>query len=171
MEKRKSPKFRPQKLHTVMLEGVTPDAPVENRHYTLTHSDRTGDLFLSIGLDYNQAQLSGLYTRYMRDEVLAQWLTTETSDGRIFELHAYVHVSGGRVHGRAKSRNQVFIRELPLALITIHYGDQILIKQFPELEKAAVYVHFESEDEKYHRIEPWGTWKDYEFIQPVGMRR
>lgn len=38
------------------------------RAYTLTHSDRTGDLFLSIGPKHDEAQVAGLYTRLMRDE-------------------------------------------------------------------------------------------------------
>jgi hypothetical protein len=49
------------------------------RCYTLTHSDTTGELFLTIGPDFDRAQISGLYTRLMRDEVLAEW--REDEDG------------------------------------------------------------------------------------------
>jgi hypothetical protein len=34
---------------------------------------QSGKLILSIGKAYNHPQISGLYTRLMRDEVLAEW--------------------------------------------------------------------------------------------------
>ncbi len=43
------------------------------RRYTLTHNDVTGALALSIGSEYNSAQLEGWYVRMIRDEVLAEW--------------------------------------------------------------------------------------------------
>ena len=43
------------------------------RKYTLTHSDFTGDLFLTIDKDYDKVALSNWYTKFMRDEVLAEW--------------------------------------------------------------------------------------------------
>ena len=43
-----------------------------------------------------RAQISGWYTRLMRDEVLAEWL--EDEDGPA--LHVYCHVSGGLVLDR-----------------------------------------------------------------------
>jgi hypothetical protein len=63
----------PEKLRVSYLTGARPDGPLVPRRYTLTHSDSTGNLYLTIGLDYNVKQISGLYTRIMRDEVLAEW--------------------------------------------------------------------------------------------------
>jgi len=85
----------PEKLHVKYLSGATADAPVAPWFYTLTHSDSTGDLFLSIGSDYDKKQISGLYTRLMRDEVLAE--LRKDSEG--FSLNVYCHVSGGFVFG------------------------------------------------------------------------
>jgi hypothetical protein len=62
----------PEKLHVKYLGGAAVDAPIAPRFFALTHSDSTGDLFLSIGSDYDKTQTSGLYTRLMRDEVLAE---------------------------------------------------------------------------------------------------
>jgi hypothetical protein len=62
----------PEKLHVKFLPGITPESLVTHRYYTLTHSDTTGDLFLSIGPSYDIKQISKLYTRLMRDEVLAE---------------------------------------------------------------------------------------------------
>jgi len=67
----------PNKLHVKYLNA---DASVFKvpRRYTLTHSDSTGDLFLTIGDDYDFKQISGWYTKLMGDEVLAEWLNDPT---------------------------------------------------------------------------------------------
>ncbi len=66
-------RLHPEKLHVCYLKGVGCDYPPVPRRYTLTHSDLTGDLYLSIGSDYNSRQISHWCTRLMRDEVLAEW--------------------------------------------------------------------------------------------------
>ncbi len=66
--------LKPSKLTVQFLPGAQPDGPILPRRYTLTHSDSTGELLLSIGLEFNRPQISGWYTRLMRDEVLAEWI-------------------------------------------------------------------------------------------------
>jgi hypothetical protein len=78
-------RLRPEKLHVRLAEGYPAEEPVTPRRYTLTHSDITGDLFLTIGPAFDQAQISGRYTRLMRDEVLAEWLEDEL----LPSLHVY----------------------------------------------------------------------------------
>ena len=63
-------RLRLEKLHVQFAAGVAPDGPITPRRYTLTHSDATGDLYLTIGPDYDRRQISGVYTRLLRDEVL-----------------------------------------------------------------------------------------------------
>ena len=94
----------PQKLHIKYLNDFAPDAQVAPRFYTLTHSDSTGDLFLSIGQCYDRKQISGFYTRLMRDEVLAEL----KEDQKGLSLNVHCHVSGGFVFGRAKWRYNIF---------------------------------------------------------------
>eukprot|EP00887_Chlorella_sp_A99_P001981 scaffold18.g1981.t1 len=67
------PPFDPSKLSIRYLPGALPTTLVTPRCYTLTHSDLTGNLTLSIGPHFNRAQLAGWYTRILRDEVLAEW--------------------------------------------------------------------------------------------------
>lgn len=43
----------PEKLHVDFRRGATPTGLKNPRRYTLTHSDLTGDLFLSVGMHYN----------------------------------------------------------------------------------------------------------------------
>jgi hypothetical protein len=148
--------LNPQNLQVKFAEGTTPDGPVTTRAYTLTHSDSTGDLFLTVGLQYDHRQISGWYTRLMRDEVLAEWQFEDKS-----ELHVHCHVSGGLVLGSAGWRDSIFRRHLPMVLETFRYGDQALFEAFPELNRASVKVHFHATQARYDRIEAWGKPGDY----------
>lgn len=148
--------LNPQKLQVKFAEGITPDGPVIPRAYTLTHSDSTGELFLTVGLQYDHRQISGWYTRLMRDEVLAEWQSEDRP-----ELHVHCHVSGGIVFGSAGWRDSILRRHLPLVLETFRYGDRALFKAFSELNLAPISVHFHATQERYDRIEDWGKPGDY----------
>jgi hypothetical protein len=147
----------PEKLHVKYLQDTTPDAPISPRFYTLTHSDLTGDLFLSIGRCHDVKSISGLYTRLMRDEVLAT--LKEDSDG--LSMIVQCHVSGGWIIGTAKWRYSIFRSELRLALEAIRYGDRALFDQDPRYDQIPVVVRFKSTNRRYDKTEPWGTLGDY----------
>jgi hypothetical protein len=149
--------LNPEKLHIRFLDGSTNDGPLNPRCYTLTHSDTTGELFLTIGPSYDHEQISGWYTRLMRDEVLAAWGKDEDK----MTLHVHVHVSGGLILGSAKWRDKIFRRHMPLVLEAFRYGDRDLVKKQPELEQALIKVHFHASTPKHDRIETWGTLGDY----------
>jgi len=149
--------MRPEKLHVRFTRGVTQEGPVTPRCYTLTHSDRTGELFLTVGSEYDMKQISGLYARLMRDEVLAEW--REDKDGPA--LHVTCHVSGGLVLGTAALRDFFFRKELPLALEALRYGDRKFFEAHPEMDRAPILVHFRSSRRRYHRLERRGTPADY----------
>ncbi|MEJ2241569.1 MAG: staygreen family protein [Candidatus Bathyarchaeota archaeon] len=146
-----------EKLQIKFLPGIDSTGPIDNRRYTLTHSDFSGDLFLSIGLEFDKQAISGLYTRLMRDGILAEWLKQEES----FSLHVYCHVSGGIILGTAGWRYSIFKRELPLVLKCICNGDTELFDKDPNLKNSIILVHFKSKNKKYNKVERWGTPKDY----------
>jgi hypothetical protein len=150
-------RLNPEKLHVTYLHGLKPDKLVLPRRYTLTHSDKTGELFLSIGSEYNTKQISKIYTRFMRDEVLAELSNT----GDNFSLGVHCHVSGGFVLGTAKWRYNIFKSELPLVLEAIRYGDRPLFEQNQELDKVPVLIHFHSTNSKLDKVENWGTMGTY----------
>ncbi|WP_246145484.1 staygreen family protein [Bacillus rubiinfantis] len=60
--------FNPEKLSVEYRDGITTTGPVIPRCYTLTHSDVTGDLFLTLGIQYAWGKINR-----MRDEVLGEW--------------------------------------------------------------------------------------------------
>lgn len=148
--------LNPDKLHVEFMDGTHPDGPVIPRVYTLTHSDVTGDLFLSIGQRYNTRQISGWYTRFMRDEVLAEWC-----DGEQPSLHVHCHVSGGLVFGSSAYRDSILRYHMPMVLQAFRYGDQGLINARPQLAQAPIYVHFHARQKKVDKTENWGVLDDY----------
>jgi hypothetical protein len=150
-------RLRPEKLHVQFADDTGPEGPVEGRRYTLTHSDATGDLFLTIGPDYDRQQISGWYVRLLRDEVLAEW--REGADG--LALHVHCHVSGGLVLGPTGWRYGIFRRELPLVLEAIRHGDRELFAAQPMLDQAPIMVHFHATQPRYDRVEAWGSPSDY----------
>jgi hypothetical protein len=150
-------RLRAEKLHVTFMRDTRPEGPLIPRAYTLTHSDLTGDLFLTIGPEHDWQQISGLHTRLMRDEVLAEWQENRESTA----LHVHCHVSGGVVLGSASMRLAIFKRELPLVLEAIRFGDRRFFAAHPERDQARILVHFHARQPRYDRVEPWGVPTDY----------
>lgn len=148
--------LNPEKLHVIFNPSVEPKKLKLPRNYTLTHSDSTGDLFLTISNDYDLKQISSFYTRFMRDEVLVEWQMKSTH----FELHFYVHVSGGFVFGWAGLRDKIFRHHLPLVFQAIIEGDKNLFENNPQLKESEIFVHFQSKNKKYNKVESFGKIKE-----------
>lgn len=143
--------LNPEKL-SVDFEGVTPTTPIIPRRYTLTHSDITAELFLTIGLKYAYDKIN-----QMRDEVLGEWIRI----GENYFYYVNLYVDGHLGPTVTAIRNAVFIRELPLALQAIRYGDDKFFSVYPELDDAPILVNFNSINPYFNRIENWGTFSDY----------
>ncbi|MYL72479.1 hypothetical protein GLW00_16655 [Halobacillus litoralis] len=142
----------PDKLFVEFRPGVTKNAPLLGRKYTLTHSDITAELFLTLGLTYAYDKIT-----QMRDEVLEEW---RIENGRPY-LYVYVYVDGQYGSHQSAVRNAIFRRELPLALEAIRYGDRYFFEAYPELDHAPIFIRFDSIDPRYNRYEYWGYPKDY----------
>jgi hypothetical protein len=146
--------FNPAKLTTQYLAPVTAFRPVEGRKYTLTHSDETGELFLSIGNQFNYSAIDPK----LRDEVIAEWVPKKGE----YILFGRVHVSEGEFDEKyAKVRYLIFNKELPLALSAMIFGDQYFFTNFPWLLDAPIYIHFESNFPQYNHIKRFGTPRYY----------
>ncbi len=146
-------RLRPEKLHVNRRIEESQQLP---RRYTLTHSDFTGDLHLTVAGEYDKKQVSGLYTRIMRDEVLAEWRMQEGTP----ILHIYCHVAGGLVFGGESMREGIFRREMPLVLEAIREGDSKFFNLNPEFDEASILIHFQKSGEDY-KIERFGKPSDY----------
>lgn len=139
----------PDKLYVELRNGVTKTEPLVGRKYTLTHSDITGELFLTIGMQYAFDKFSEL-----RDEVIAQWIMDDY-------LYLYVYVDGRFDSANSAMREEVFRRELPLALEAIRYGDRYLFNSYPYLDNASVWICFGSDNQENCQLEHWSYMKDY----------
>jgi hypothetical protein len=147
-----------EKVHISFLDGVSPQQLSFPRKYTLTHSDFTGEMFLSIGRKYNTKQYSGFYTRLMRDEVLGE--LKKDSEG--IALHVYGHVSGGCAFGGARWRNDLLHYHMPSVIEAFHFGERQMISLHPEIDTARVWIHFLSRLARYNRVEDWGIFSKYQ---------
>lgn len=123
------------------------------RRYTLTHSDESGEIYLVIDSDYHYEKLTDI-----RDELLAE---LKTDNGFDYYFCVYLRVDGVDGIKSAPKRNEIFKRELPLALSSIKYGDPYLFTAYPQLIQTPIYVYFQSEDPNFNRVEYYGTFMDY----------
>lgn len=57
-------RLNPDKLLVELRDGVTLTEPIIGRTYTLTHSDITADLFLTIGMQYTFDKISDLRMKF-----------------------------------------------------------------------------------------------------------
>lgn len=126
---------------------------LQPRRYTLTHSDETAELFLTVGPDFNCEKLSS-----QRDEVIGEWQTDSLGQ---YYFYIFIHVDN--VNGAISSvkRNEIFTRELPLALKAIKHGDPCLFLRYPQFLNAPIYVYFQSQDSSINRTECYGCFNDY----------
>jgi len=149
--------FDASKLHVTIGEDTQANGPVVPRRYTLTHSDLTGDLFLTIGPEHDRRALRALQVRLERDEVLAEWV----HDGDGYRLELQMMAQGGLpFFGTGTMRCNIFRRYRAMVLGAIRYGDQALAEANPELDHAPVIAQFRWRD-GHVDSEPWGRWGDW----------
>jgi len=144
-------KLNPEKLFVEYRQGVTPIEPIIPRRYTLTHSDITAELFLTIGEEFALDKINE-----MRDEVIAEW--RQNKKGYYYFVYLYVD---GKNNFIAKIRDSIFRRELPLALEAIRYGDSKFFEVHEELDYVPIIVKFYSQISDYNSLENWGSFSKY----------
>ena len=146
--------FTPEKLSVEFRNGMTPTGPLLPRHYTLTHSDTTAELFLTIGTHFAWDKVD----TKIRDEVFGIW----NIKGNQMFYDVYVYLDRGEYDlATVKKRNEIFRRELPLALTAIRYGDRMLFCKYPSLDYAVITVHFTSNYPPFSTQENWGNFINY----------
>jgi hypothetical protein len=146
--------FKPEKLSVQYLPPASIFNPIDNRKYTLTHSDTTGAMFLSIGCHFDLEKINPS----MRDEVLGEW---KRNLGQ-YTLTGKVYVSEGEFDQQLSNvRFMIFKRELPLALAAIVNGDKGFYTYHPWLLDAPIIICFESIFPEYQQTLYFGTPRQY----------
>jgi hypothetical protein len=154
------------KVHIRDTTGERDNLP---RRYTVTYSDRTADIFLSIGMEYDNEALGQAQTHERRDEVLA-----ELADGDQPRLRVTCLVSGEGQTGRGINpamRRRVFEGQMPFVLAIIRYGDRFFYERHPELDRASVCVEFRSSEPELHGTREYGRIGGYDVTRIAGESR
>lgn len=146
--------LKKDKLKVSFEDNIGKSRPIMPRKYTLTHSDETAELFLSIGNKYDLDKIN--YS--VRDEVLGSW---EKDDE--YYLLINIEVGNNNDINSIIKRDEVFRRELPLALTAIVYGDNLFLENNKELYDASVIIKFNCQIKEYDVLEKWGKIKDYKY--------
>lgn len=141
-----------EKVFTTFRPPTAATQPIMGRKYMITHSDDTGELYVTIGPAYAEDMVGEL-----RDEVRMTW----TMLGDNFVLLGEVLVSDPEFEENSKIRNEIFTREIPKALSAMRYGDRKLFEAFPALDKTPILVQFNSNLEEYHKLYHYGYVEDY----------
>ena len=145
-------RLNPEKLVTT-FSGVTPKNPIIPRKYTLTHSDLTAELFLTVG-----RQIAYETITPMRDEVVAKWRRFQNG----YALYGLVQVDA--LEGKksiSAARYKIFQQEMPLALEAIRFGDRKFFDTHPSLGNAPIWIVFASRYREYNEVQYWSTPNKY----------
>jgi len=150
------PIFDAAKLTVKFGDGTLTDGPLTSRCYTLTHSDRTGDLFLTVDAEYDRRALRALQVRLERDEVRGEWVITAEEP----RLDLHMMAQGGLpLFGSGAMRCRIFRHYRPMVLAALRHGDRAFAAAHPELDRAPVTARFHWRRGR-EETESWGTWGD-----------
>lgn len=143
--------FNPEKLFVRMIPPANSAQPINRRKYTLTHSDKTAEIFLDIGYGYNYDAIN----KTMRDEVLAEWRRTGSGG---FNLIGKAYVDGGEFsQEEAERRLNIFKKEMDTAIRAMVYGDQPFLRRYPILLDSPIYIEYESSFPLFQQTFYYGT--------------
>ena len=145
-------RFSPDKLETIFIEPITLYGPIKDRKYTLTHSDNTGVMFLTIANKYDYCAIN--YD--LRDEILGTWKTYDNS----YNLFFYAYI-GDLDYLDALYRYNIFKSHMNSALQAIIYGDRELLNKHKELLNTPIYIKFDSSIPIFNNYEFYGYVNDY----------
>jgi hypothetical protein len=142
----------------ITIRDTTGDAEALPRRYTLSHTDRTADLFLSVGTEYDREAVEQNQTGQMPAGLLAE-LTG--GDAPRLTVRCRDEGAGG----------QRLEKELPLALAVIRYGDRFFYERHPELDQAEVIVQSEATGPSAQEDREFGRVTDYRVTRIAGESR
>ncbi len=150
--------FNPNRLSVRLAEKSSAGDETTPRRYTLTHSDATGELFLTVDTDYDHEALSAFQARSMADEVLGEW--TEDESGPVLLLHCRAQ-GGLPIYGTASMRRRIFEGYMPLVIRALRYGDRTFVDAHPALDDAPVRVQYHYRNKRREDIAEQGRLGDY----------
>lgn len=149
-------KLDSSKLIIDFKKGISQSGPIVPRNYTVTHSDETGDILVTVAKEYDKTHITA-----KRDEVYGRW----REHGKDYALCLYLSVDGNeRDRNKIEQRNRSFREALPLVITAIRQGDLGLIKKYNKLDESDVFIKFDSRFEDFYKVENWGKVKNYKYV-------
>lgn len=125
------------------------------RKYTSGHNDKTKEVYLSIGHNYNKQILQSEEEITTESSVIGKWV--KVSDNK-YEIHLRVLVST-KNNPITPIRNIIFCKELGVVLEGIAFAETCILSKYPNLGNTPIFVHFKSIDKNYNRVEYWSKLK------------
>lgn len=144
--------FDPNRVHVEFRDRISATQPILDRKYTMTHSDDTAQLYVTIGKRFAQDKFSSI-----RDEVLLGF----EPYGQQIQLFGSVIVDTGDPNQNSELRNRIFLEEMPLALKAIRYADRELYDGNSQLDEVPIVIWFQSMNDKYNKLYKFGSMKEY----------
>lgn len=142
----------PRKIFVQYRDIMRPFEPILGRKYTITHSDTTADLFLFVGGNYAEDQITPVH-----GEVMIAW--EKNNNG--LALIGYVIVDDKSMRVNAAGRNKIFYDEMPTALQALRKGDRFLFDKNQNLDNAPVFIQFFSSNPMFDKTYDFGTIGKY----------
>ncbi len=127
-------------------------SPIAGRKYTITHSDETGQIFVTIGCSYAEDKFGP-----SRDEVL---LSLECING-CWQFFGIVHLDPPNDRIDISTRRDIFLREMHVALEAVRHVDKTLFSCYPCLDYSTITIQFQSKNPDYHKSYSFGKIGDY----------
>lgn len=150
-------KLDPSKLIFDFKSGISKDGPIIPRNYTVTHSDKTGDILVIVAKTYDKSNVTN-----KKDEVYGKWC----ENGKEYVLCLELSVDGNeRDKNKVAQRNRIFREALPLVITAIRQGDLGLIKKHNKLDESDIFIKFNSRFDEFYKVEYWGKLKNYKYIE------
>lgn len=142
----------PSRVEVEYRDNVSESMPILDRRYTVTHSDDTGVLYVTIGETFAEDKIGPT-----RDEVL---LSFYQQDDKLYIVGS-VLLDSDNPNFDTERRNEIFVREMPIALQAVRYADRAFFESMPMLDQLPVYIWFESTQDEYNRLQDFGIMNDY----------
>lgn len=149
--------FDASKVIVEFRNDVNYNLPVLGRSYTVTHSDSTGEIFVTIGTQYATDKFNSL-----NDQVL---LCMECYNGH-FQLNGMVSLDLPGSNYSAPQRGKIFYDNMNIALMAIRYADRQFYERCCFLDNTPIFIHFCSHEPRLNKVYSFGEISEYKTDVP-----
>ena len=140
-------------LNVNIVEPITDIEPIRFRRYTLSYSDDTQNLYLTIALYFD---MLGLGVTSM-DKVYGQWAWVI---GDTYDLNLFIFI-GNYPYDIARRRYETFRKLLPLSITAIVNGDRKFLEYNQNLMDSNIIVRFISSHAEFNRAISYNSVEDF----------